>query len=149
MINKQGWTMIKKTGLIVKACGVSQLGVRVALAVLALAWSWAVQSSKAAGRGGQDGKSLFEKRCSGCHALDADRGGPRLRGVFGKPAGTVRTFKYSEAFQKANFTWDEAKLDKWLTDTESVLPDNDMGFRVPKPDERAAIIAYLKSLSTP
>ena len=141
--------MIKTRGSIIKACGVSQLGVGVAVAVLALAASWAVQPSKAEGQGGQDGKSLFEKRCSGCHALDADHEGPRLRGVFGKPAGTVRTFKYSEAFQKANFTWDEAKLDKWLTDTESVLPDNDMGFRVPKPEERAAIISYLKSLSMP
>ena len=141
--------MIKTRGSIIKACGVSQLGVGVAVAVLALAASWAVQPSKAEGQGGQDGKSLFEKRCSGCHALDADHEGPRLRGVFGKPAGTVRTFKYSEAFQKAKFTWDEAKLDKWLTDTESVLPDNDMGFRVPKPEERAAIISYLKSLSMP
>jgi cytochrome c len=141
--------MIKKRGWIIKVFGVSQLGVGVAVAILALAASWAVQPSKAEGQGGQDGKSLFEKRCSGCHALDADHEGPRLRGVFGKPAGTVKTFKYSDSFQKATFRWDEAKLDKWLTDTESVLPDNDMGFRVPKPEERTAIISYLKSLSTP
>jgi cytochrome c len=141
--------MIKKRGWAIKACGLSQLGAGVALAVLALAASWAAQPSKAEGQGGQDGKSLYEKRCSGCHALDADHEGPRLRGVFGRSAGTVKTFKYSEAFQKAKFTWDEAKLDKWLTDTESVLPDNDMGFRVPKPEERTAIISYLKSLSTP
>ena len=97
----------------------------------------------------QDGKSFFEKRCSGCHALDTDHEGPRLRGVFGRPAGTVKTFKYSDALQRAKFTWDEAKLDQWLTDTESVAPDNNMGFRVPKPEERAAIISYLKSLSNP
>jgi cytochrome c len=141
--------MIKNRGCVIKACGISQLVPGLALAVLALAASWAVQPSKAEGQGGQEGKSLFEKRCSGCHALDADHEGPRLRGVFGKPAGTVKTFKYSEAFQNAQFIWDEAKLDKWLTDTESVVPDNDMGFRVPKPDERAAIISYLRSLSTP
>jgi cytochrome c len=61
----------------------------------------------------------------------------------------VWTFKYSEALQRAKFTWDEDKLDKWLTDTESVVPDNEMSFRVPKQEERAAVIAYLKSLSTP
>jgi cytochrome c len=121
----------------------------VALGVLAIVALWTVQRSQAAGQGGQDGKALFEKRCSGCHALDADHEGPRLRGVFGRPAGKVTTFKYSEALQKAKITWDEAELDKWLTDTESVVPDNDMGFRVPKQEERAAIIAYLKSLSTP
>ena len=120
-----------------------------ALGVLALVALWTVQPSQAAGQGGQDGKSLFEKRCSGCHALDADHEGPRLRGVFGRPAGKVTTFKYSEALQKAKVTWDEAELDKWLTDTESIVPDNDMGFRVPKQEERAAIISYLKSLSTP
>ena len=121
----------------------------VALGVLALMALCTVPPSQAAGQGRQDGKSLFEKRCSGCHALDADHEGPRLRGVFGRPAGKVRTFKYSEALQRANVTWDEAELDKWLTDTESIAPDNDMGFRVPKQEERAAIIAYLKSLSNP
>jgi cytochrome c len=38
-------------------------------------------------------------------------------------------------------------LDKWLTDTDSVVPGNGMDFRVPKADERADIIAYLRSLS--
>ena len=136
--------MIQKRRCINKARGASI----VALGVLALVALWTVQPSQAAGQGGQDGKSLFEKRCSGCHALDADHEGPRLRGVFGRPAGKVKTFKYSDALQKARFTWDEAELDRWLTDTESVAPNNDMGFRVPKQEERAAIIAYLKSLSS-
>jgi cytochrome c len=137
--------MIQKWRCINKARGASI----VALGVLALVALSTVQPSQAAGQGGQDGKSLFEKRCSGCHALDADHEGPRLRGVFGRPAGKVTTFKYSEALQRAKVTWDEAELDKWLTDTESIVPDNDMGFRVPKQEERAAIISYLESLSTP
>jgi cytochrome c len=118
----------------------------IALAVLTLMAFFEAPSSHA---GGQDGQALFQKRCSGCHALDADHEGPRLRGVVGRMAGTVKTFKYSSPLQSARFTWDEATLDKWLTDTESVVPDNDMAFRVPKQDERAAIISYLKSLSTP
>lgn len=121
-------------------------GASLALAVLALMASTAVLPSQA---GGQDGQALFQKRCGGCHALDTDHEGPRLRGVVGRMAGTVKTFKYSASLQNARLTWDEAKLEKWLTDTESVVPDNDMAFRVPKQDERAAIIAYLKSLSTP
>ena len=67
----------------------------------------------------------------------------------GRAAGTVKTFKYSAPLQSARFTWDEAKLEKWLADTESVVPDNDMAFRVPKQEERAAIISYLRSLSNP
>ena len=120
-----------------------------ALAVLALVASWAVLPSKAEAEGGKDGQSLFQRRCAGCHALDADHEGPRLRGVVGRAAGSVKTFQYSEALKNAKHTWNEANLDKWLTDTESVVPDNDMSFRVPNQEERAAIISYLKSLSTP
>ena len=141
--------MIKERERAIETCPLSHRGASLALAVLALIASWAMLPSRASGEGGQDGQALFQKRCGGCHALDADHEGPRLRGVVGRMAGTVKTFKYSEALKSAKHTWDEAKLDKWLTDTESVVPDNDMAFRVPKQEERAAIIAYLKSLSTP
>ena len=119
-----------------------------ALAVLALLASSAVLPSEAEAQGGQNGQALFERRCSGCHALDADHEGPRLRGVVGRAAGSVKTFQYSDALKNAKHIWDEATLDKWLSDPESVVPDNDMSFRVPKPEERAAIIGYLKSLSS-
>ena len=141
--------MITKRDRVTKTVGASHRGASVTLAVTALIASSAVLPSQADGQGAQDGKALFEKRCTGCHALDADHEGPRLRGVVGRAAGTVKTFKYSEALKNAKHTWDEAKLENWLTDTESVVPDNDMSFRVPKQEERAAIIAYLKSLSTP
>ena len=141
------WTMIQKRQWVI--FGVSHLGASRALAVLALLACLVPLSSRADGQSAQDGQALFQKRCTGCHALDADHEGPRLRGVVGRAAGTVKTFQYSEALKNAKYTWDEAKLDKWLTDTESVVPDNDMSVRVPKQEERAAIISYLKSLSTP
>ncbi len=117
-------------------------------ALLTLVAFTGVLSSQSAKPGAQAGKAVFEKRCAGCHALDEDHEGPRLKGVFGRTAGTVKTFKYSTPLQNAGFVWDEAKLDKWLTDTDSVVPENDMAFRVPKAEERTAIIAYLKSLSS-
>ena len=90
------------------------------------------------------GKDLFEKRCGGCHSLDADKEGPRLRNVYGRKAGSIAGFKYSDALKGAGFTWDQARLDRWLTNTESVVPDNDMDFHVPKADERDDIIEYLR-----
>lgn len=93
------------------------------------------------------GKDLFQRRCSGCHSLDKPMEGPRLRGVYGRRSGSSTDFRYSEALRNSKMTWNEDLLDKWLTDTESVIPDNDMSFRVPNPDERRDIIAYLKSLS--
>src|SRR5271163_3433198 len=98
--------MIKKRKWVIKTSGVSQLAASLALAVLALVAASAVFLSEAEAQGRQDGQVLFQKRCSGCHALDADHEGPRLRGVFGRPAGMVKTFKYSEALQKAKVTWD-------------------------------------------
>ena len=93
------------------------------------------------------GKLVFEKRCTGCHALDNEKTGPHLRGVYGRPAASLTTFPYSDALRKSGITWDSDTLDKWLTDTDALVPDNDMGFRVADPEERAAIIGYLKEES--
>jgi cytochrome c len=93
------------------------------------------------------GKDLFQNRCGGCHSADQDRVGPRLRGVFGRTAGAIHTFQYSEALKSSHLVWDPATLDKWLQDPDSVVPDNDMSFRLESQAERAAIIEYLKGLT--
>ena len=117
------------------------LGAVVAAFVLLVVGS----SQFAVGQSTGGGKELFEKRCSGCHALDRDKEGPRLRGVYGRVAGSADSFQYSEALKKSKLKWTDETLDKWLTDTEKLVPDNDMTFHVEKPDERSAIIAYLKN----
>ena len=101
----------------------------------------------APGKDTDGGREAFEKRCTGCHVLDKVKVGPPLRGVYGRAAGTHPQFTYSDAVKNASVTWDESTLDRWLTDTESVIPDNDMTFRLNDPAERAKIIAYLKQLS--
>jgi cytochrome c len=90
------------------------------------------------------GKELFDKRCGGCHSLDRDKEGPRLGGVVGRPAGKVQSFEYSEALRKAKITWTEDMIDKWLTNPEKLVPGNDMTFHVEKPEERRAIVQFLK-----
>jgi cytochrome c len=90
-------------------------------------------------------KQTFDKRCTGCHSLDQDKEGPRLRNVYGSKAGSVASFKYSDALKASHLTWDERTLDKWLTDPDSVVPDNDMSFHVASADERAEIIRFLKA----
>ena len=140
MFNNKNW--------VIETHAAWHTGANVVLAVFVMVGFWAALRSPADGQSEPEGQALFEKRCTGCHALDMDHEGPRLRGVVGRAAGTVKTFQYSDRLKNAKFTWDEATLDKWLTDTKSVVPDNDMSFRVPKPEERAAIIMYLKSLST-
>jgi cytochrome c len=90
------------------------------------------------------GRAAFEMRCTGCHAPDHDKGGPRLAGVIGCKVGAISAFPYSEAAKKSSVVWNEAVLDKWLTDPETVIPETDMAFRLDNPVERAAIIAFLK-----
>ena len=93
------------------------------------------------------GRDAFEKRCTGCHALEKIKVGPPLRGVYGRAAGKDAQFNYSDAVKASAIMWDEANLDRWLTDTESVIPDNDMSFRLNDAGVRASIIAYLRQLS--
>jgi cytochrome c len=93
------------------------------------------------------GKELFETRCSGCHALDTDKEGPRLRGVHGRAAAAVSAFEYSDALKQSRIEWNDRTLNEWLTDPDKLVPGNGMAFRVQSADERAAIVAYLKQLS--
>ena len=90
------------------------------------------------------GRDVFEKRCTGCHSLMQDREGPRLGGVFGRTSGTVPGFAHSPALKKAHIVWDDASLEEWLTDPDTLIPDNNMDFHVAKPQERLDLISFLK-----
>lgn len=93
------------------------------------------------------GKEVFEKRCTGCHAMEQNREGPRLQGVFGRTSGTVAGFPYSQALMKAAIVWNESSLKQWLTDPDTLVPGNNMDFHVAKPQERSDLISYLKQAS--
>jgi len=90
------------------------------------------------------GKALYEKRCTGCHAMDQNHEGPKLQGVYGRASGEVAGYPYSDALKKAHVVWDDASLNKWLTDPDAFLPGNNMDFLVPRPQERKDIISYFK-----
>lgn len=90
------------------------------------------------------GKAVFEKRCTGCHAMAVDREGPRLAGVFGRRAGSIAGFTYSAGLKNSGVTWNGVTLEKWLSDPDLMVPDNNMSFSVPKAEERRNLIAYLK-----
>jgi len=95
----------------------------------------------------KQGKELYEKRCGGCHAMDRDKEGPRLGGVYGRAAASVPSFDYSAALKNSKITWTSETLEKWLADPDKLVPDNDMPFHVQSADERREIIAYLKQLA--
>jgi cytochrome c len=90
------------------------------------------------------GREIFERRCTGCHAMEQDREGPRLRGVFGRTSGAVAGFDYSPALKKAQVVWNETTLELWLADPDTLVPGNNMEFHVAKPQERRDLIRFLK-----
>jgi cytochrome c len=96
-----------------------------------------------------NGAELFQHHCGACHSLTANRVGPILSGAYGRKAGSVPGFTYSEAVKSSGVTWDSASLDKWLTNPRDFIPGQRMNFSVSDPQKRADIIAYLKKASEP
>ena len=104
--------------------------------------AWAALSIVWAAEG--SGKDLFEKRCGGCHALDRDKEGPRLGGIYGRRAGSGGDYPYSSALRESGIVWTDDTLDRWLTDPEAMVPGSDMGFRLEKAEERRLVIRFLR-----
>jgi cytochrome c len=100
----------------------------------------ALQTGQEAARG----KMVFEKRCVGCHAMDANREGPQLRGVYGRKAGSLAGFQYSASLKSSGLTWNPETLERWLTDPDALVPGNDMSFATPKAADRRDVIAFLQ-----
>lgn len=97
------------------------------------------------------GKTVF-KKCQACHKIGdgaKNATGPHLNGVIGRVPGTVEGYKYSKAFSKLQATgeaWDDARLAAFLEKPKAFAAGTKMAFAgLKKEDERAALIAYLKS----
>jgi cytochrome c len=89
------------------------------------------------------GKTLYQA-CQACHSIDDNDLGPKHRGVVGRPAGSIADYAYSAALKGSGLTWDEATLDRWLTNPSALVPGTKMFFQVAEAQNRADIIAFLK-----
>src|SRR3569833_1620521 len=92
------------------------------------------------------GKEIYESRCIACHSPDANRVGPMHRGVFGRKAGSLTNYTYSKALKASDFVWNDRTLDAWLTNPQAFEPGQKMKFNDTKTENRADLIAYLKTL---
>jgi cytochrome c len=93
----------------------------------------------------------FNNHCRTCHVTDEGdhRLGPSLYGVIGRDAGSAPGFGYSSAMADAGIVWDEATIERFITNPEAVVPGNNMKpfTGVADAAERAKIIAHLKAES--
>jgi len=94
------------------------------------------------------GAQLF-RQCAACHSLQPDEHltGPSLARIPGHKAGTTPGFqRYSDALKRSGLTWDDATLERWLTNPEALVPGNSMTFPgVRDAQAREDLIAYLKA----
>ena len=92
------------------------------------------------------GARLFAK-CQACHTLEPNgrnKVGPRLHGLFGRPAGSVPDYPYSEALKRAKIVWSEGTLDTFLAGTAEMVPGTKMYAGIARREDRRALIEFLK-----
>jgi|HubBroStandDraft_1064217.scaffolds.fasta_scaffold121723_3 cytochrome c len=94
------------------------------------------------------GEELFNAQCGDCHTVgDASTDqGPSLKGVVGRPVAGAKDFAYSDALKAKGGTWTEAGLDAFLANPNATVPGTAMFGGAPVAEDRAAIIAYLKTV---
>lgn len=127
------------TKMSARACGLAYVAVMIA-------------SAPVRGEPAKAGPEAFNNNCRTCHsAKEGDnRLGPSLNRIIGRKAGTAPGYpNYSQGLKNSGITWNETTLDKFITNPDAVVPNNNMKpFKgISDADVRAKIIEFLKSSS--
>lgn len=124
------------------------------LAGLSVAAFLAMTAPSFAAGDAEAGKTAFAAKCGICHQVGPNAQsmvGPELNGIVGRKAASVEGFAYSPGMKKLGdegYVWTEAHIDSWIADPKALLPTSVMALAfqgIPDADERANIIAYLKT----
>jgi cytochrome c len=111
-------------------------------AVLAVAISASVAAQDV-----ENGKAVWNK-CRACHAIGEgakNMVGPVLNGLFGRKAGTVEGYTYSEANKNSGIVWDEATFREYIKSPKAKIPNTKMVFvGLTEDQDIEDLIAFLK-----
>lgn len=125
--------------------GHALIGVLSALLPLSAAAQDAAPNAKA----DDAGQVAFNTHCRNCHSVKPDdhRLGPSLHGIFEAPAGQAKGFPNYSGGLTSDIKWDEATLDKFLTDPKSIASNTTMTpfGGIKEAEQRKLIIDYLKA----
>jgi cytochrome c len=120
---------------------------RLALSAALIAAMAATAPAPGLGQDLENGKSIFNK-CRACHQVGENAKnmvGPVLNGLFGRKAGSVEGFNYSEANKNSGVTWDEPTFREYIKNPKAKIPNTKMVFAGLSDDQDIDdLIAYLK-----
>ncbi len=94
-----------------------------------------------------EGENVF-KKCRACHQVGETAKnvvGPQLNGLFGRKAGTVEGFNYSEVNKTSGVVWDDKIFANYIKDPRAAMPGNKMAFGGIKDEKEVAdLTAYIR-----
>ena len=97
------------------------------------------------------GREYFERKCAQCHDSQKEGGhskGPHLWNWYGRKAGSISGFVFSEGMLESEHTWNFSTLNYYLTRTDRAVPGVEMNFRgIRQDDKRAPLLAYMRTLN--
>lgn len=96
-----------------------------------------------------NGERQFMRKCSICHSLDpapSRKAGPTLHGVFGRPAGTVADYPYSETLTGSDIIWNEDSIDALFdVGPDDYIPGSKMPQqRITRAEDRQDLVRFLR-----
>ena len=93
-----------------------------------------------------EGAKIF-KKCAACHSIaegGANKIGPALWGVLGRPAGSIPDYKYSKAMAAHGKNWAFEEMNGFLIKPKDWIKGTKMSFAgLKKAKDRAAVILYM------
>lgn len=97
-----------------------------------------------------NGERQFKRKCSICHTLtggSARKAGPSLSQLFGRRAGTVADYSYSDILTGSEIVWSAETIDALFDEgPDHYIPGTKMPMqRIVKQSDRDDLIAYLRA----
>ncbi|EEE37947.1 WD domain/Cytochrome c family protein [Rhodobacteraceae bacterium KLH11] len=101
-----------------------------------------------------NGERQFARKCSICHSLTPDsqrRAGPTLHGIFGRNAGALPDYLYSDTLQDSDIIWNEETINALFDEgPDHYIPGSKMPMqRITGAQDRSDLIAFLRRATAP